>query len=524
MVKRAVVGAGRRTIAGRPGGETVALDDRPLALQLTRDGKRLIVVLPYEVWIVLADTLAIEKTIELASVEPSVCEGDEDGSLWFGGQHLHRGSVWTTTATKFGSKLGGFVDRVAMLRPRTLCAVGTHGEILLDVEKEDVVHRRKVAEHEVLGLVATADGRAVWIAGNSHAWVIDPEHLSGYMKLKLRSTSVDDVPHEAIVALATTSTGAVVLAARDGAVGWTNRALRPAAERFPKIELRVSTPLAIAGDDRYIYVLRPNATLHRFLVEQPPPDPDLKGEPPPLPEAEVAKLDKQATCIACASDGALVLAGPQSDDQLGRLWRVAPDELSWSPLGLGKRTLVEPAAPEPTAEGATPNARPNFVATRSKLSGPPLAQLKVDDVISGAHPFWVTRASGTLAERPVEERKPEDVLAADALLLPAMIRFHGGVARPALLLWAGVADELREIPPLEWLAWGDRPRGWISLRTPEIRAQGWSRREVFPLQTALAMPPPNVAGRRAPVPARWADAELFAALVKECKRLLEVLW
>jgi hypothetical protein len=402
--------------------------------------------------------------------------------------------------------------------------VGPQGEVLLDVEKEDVVHRRKVADHEVLGLVSAPDGRAVWIGGNSHAWVIDPEHPSGYMKLKLRSTSVDDVPHESIAALASTAAGAVVLAARDGAVGWTNRALRLVGERFPKIELRVSTPLAIAGDERWIYVLRPNATLHRFLVEQPPPDPDAKVEPPPLPEAEATKLDKQATCMARGPDGALVFAGPQSDDQLGRLWRVAPDDLTWTPLPLGKRTLVEPVAAEPTADGATPHARPNFIATRSKLSGPPLAQLKVDDVIAGTHPFWVTRASGTLAERPVEERKPEDVLAADALLLPAMIRFHDGVARPALLLWPGVADELREIPPLEFLAWGDRPRGWISLRTPEIRAQGWSRREVFPLQTALAVAPPVVAGRRAPVPARWTDAELFAALVKECKRLLKVLW
>ncbi|HET6584117.1 MAG TPA: hypothetical protein VFG69_11725, partial [Nannocystaceae bacterium] len=391
------------------------------------------------------------------------------------------------------------------------------------VEKEDVLHRRKVAEHEVLGLVASPDGRAVWIGGNNHAWVIDPEHPSGYMKLKLRSTSTDDVPHEAIVVLATTTAGATVLAARDGGIGWTNRTLRPVGEKFPKVELRNSAPLAVAGDERWIYVLRPNATLHRFLVEQPPPDPDVKGEPPPLPEAEVAKLDRQASCIARAPDGSLVLAGPQADEQLGRLWRVAPDELTWSPLPLQRRVLVEPAVVEPT-EGAPTPARPTFIATRSKLSGPPLAQLKVDDVIGGAHPFWVTRASGTMAERPVDERKPDDVLAADMLLLPAMIRFHEGIARPALLVWPGVADELREVPPLEWLTWGDRPRGWIPLRTPEIRGQGWSRRGVFPLQTALAVAPPNVAGRRAPVPARWVDPELFTALVKECKRLLEVLW
>ncbi|HET6583028.1 MAG TPA: hypothetical protein VFG69_06270, partial [Nannocystaceae bacterium] len=129
MVKRAVVGAARRTIAGRPGGEIVTLDDRPLSLQFCRDGKRLLVVLPYEVWVLHAETLAIEKTIELTSAEPSVGEGEEDGALWFGGQHLHRGSVWSAAATKFGSKLGGFVDRVALVRPRQLCGVGTQGEI-----------------------------------------------------------------------------------------------------------------------------------------------------------------------------------------------------------------------------------------------------------------------------------------------------------------------------------------------------------------------------------------------------------
>jgi hypothetical protein len=524
MTRRAVVSTSRRTVAAKEGGdEVITLDDRPLSLQPTRDGKRLVVTLPYEVWILHAETLEVEKTIELASAEPSVCEGDEDGSLWFGGAHLHRGSVWSAKAEKFGSKLGGFVDRVAMLRPRMLCGVGTQGEVLLDIEKENVVHRRKVPEHETLGLLGTADGRAVWSGGDNHAWVIDPEHLSGYMKLKLRNTSAGEVASEAIVALARTSAGHCVLAARDGAVAWTNRALRSLGEKVPAIELRSATPLAVAGDERWIYVLRPGATLHRFLIEQPVHEPPSGGpkqpEPPPLPEAQSTRLPRHASCLALLPGGQLVLAGAQSDDQLGRLWRCAAQELPWTELRLRARSLVEPEPSEP----GTPKA-PSFIPIRSKLGGAPLAQLRVDDVIGGAHPFWVTRTTGTLAERPVDTKRAEDVLAADALLLPAMVRLHEGTARPALLLWPGVADDLREIPPIEWLTWGDRPREWIALRTPEIRAQGWSRREVFPLQVALAGAPPQVAGRRIAVPNRWVDAESFTALVKECKHRLKVLW
>jgi hypothetical protein len=526
MTRRAVVSSNRRTIAAKEGGdELVTLDDRPLSLLATRDAKRVVVVLPYEVWIVHAETLEVEKTIELTSAEPTVCEGDEDGSLWLGGAHLHRGSVWSAKAEKFGTKLGGFVDRVAMLEPRRLCAVGTQGEVLLDVEKEHVVHRRKVPEHESFGLLGTADGRAVFTTGQSFAWVIDPEHLSGYMKLKLRSTSAAEVASEAIVAIGRTSAGHCVLAARDGAIAWTNRALRLIGERVPAIELRTATPLAIAGDERWIYVLRPGATLHRFLVEQPvhepPPGNAKQPEPPPLPDAQTARLPRNASAMALLPGGTLVLAGAQADDQLGRMWRCAADQLPWTPLRLHARTLVEPA-PAP-AEPDAPKA-PSFIPIRSKLAGAPLSQLRVDDVIGGAHPFWVTRATGTLAERPAMLKPADEVLAADALLLPAMVRLHKGTARPALLLWPGVADDLREVPPIEWLTWGDRPREWIALRTPEIRAQGWSRREVFPLQVALAAAPPQVAGRRIVVPNRWIDAESFAALVQECKHRLEVLW
>lgn len=528
MTRRAVVSSSRRTVATRGSStdDSVTLDDRPLSLTMGKDGKRVIVTLPYEVWVLHAETLEVEKTIELGSPAPSVALGEDDGALWFGGQHLHRGSVWVAKAEKFGTKLGGFVDHVAVLRPRVLCGVGGHGEVLLDVGKEEVTHRRKVPEHTTLGLVASGDGRAVWIDGSNHAWVIDPEHLSGYMMLKLRHTSVDEVATEAILAIGKTSAGHVVLAARDGALCWTNPALRPLGERMPAVDLGGATPLAIAGDERWIYILRPRGVLHRFLVEQPAAAPGAKDEPPPLPEAQTTKLPRAATCMALAGGDALVLAGPQSDDQLGRLWRCAIEGLTWTSLPLRQRTLVEPA-PAPT-EPAAPKV-PNFTPTRNKLGGGTLASLRVDDVLGGAHPFWITRSTGTLAERPVDLRAASEVLAADTLLLPAMIRLHSGQARPALLLVPGVADELREPPSLEWITWGDRPREWIALRTPEIRAQGWTRREVFPLQVALASAPPQIDGRPVPgrrpaIPTRWIDAELFAALVKECKHRLEVLW
>jgi hypothetical protein len=534
MTRRAVVSSKRQVATrGSSTDDAITLDDRPLSLAMSHDAKRVIVTLPYEVWVLHVDTLEVEKTIELGSREPSVALGEDDGTLWIGGQHLHRGNVWAAKAEKFGTKLGGFVDRVAVLRPRTLCCVGSHGEVLLELGKEDVLHRRKAPEHEVLGLEITGDGRAVWIDGSNHAWVIDPEHLSGYMMLKLRQTSADEIASEAIVALGKTGGGHIVLAARDGALCWTNRALRPMGERVPVVDLAVATPLAVVGDDRWIYVLRPRGVLHRFLIEQPAPDPAItpaagKGKPkdpkqvdtPALPEAQTVKLPRAASCMALAPGGVLVLAGPQSDDQLGRLWRTNIDELEWTDLPLRQRTLVEAAPP---AEPAAPKV-PNFTPTRTKLAGQALATLKVDDVIGGAVQFWITRTTGTMAERPVDVRAADEVLAADALLLPAMIRLHSGTARPALLLWPGVADELREPPPLEWLTWGDRPREWIVLGTPEIRAQGWTRREVFPLQVALAGPPPQVVGRRPSIPSRWSDAELFAALVKECKHRLQVVW
>ncbi len=496
-----------------------ALDDRPLALSVSRDGKRALVMLPYAACVVSGETLEIEREIELPSPAPSVCEADE-GTLWLGGTHLHRGSLFGASAAKVGSKLGGYVDHVCLPRPRLLCGAGTHGEVLYDLDKDEVVHRRKASEHEVFGAVASADGRAVFVDGSAHAWVVDPDHASGYMKLGLKATSPVEVPAEGIVALGLTPLGRVLLAARDGAIGWTNRALRIEAERVPKMEAGLRRPLAIAGDDRWAYVLRPAGVLQRFLIEQPEAEPDAKDEPEPLPEAQTCKLPRRASCLALDGNGHLVLAGPKSDDQLGQLWRSDPAELSWEELRLTRRTLVE-APPEDDKAAKAP---PSFIATRTKIAGEALSTIKVDDVLAGGTGLWVTRDSGILPDRPFTTMQAADVLGADALVLPAMIRLHEGTARPALVVWPGVADEHRPTLPMHWLTWGDEPREWIELHTPAIRRQGWTRREVFPLQIALPHAPPEVAGRRPKLPDRWVDAELFAALVRECKKLLKVLW
>jgi hypothetical protein len=418
-----------------------------------------------------------------------------------------------------GTKLGGFVDRVALLRPQLLCGVGNHGEVLWDVEKETAAHRRKASEHEVHGLVASPDGRAVWADGSPHAWVIDPDHPSGYMKLKLKATSPVDQPSEGVVALATTPQGRTLLAARDGAVAWTNRALRIVGERFVKGDAK-RRPLAIAGDERWVYVLRAGGVVHRFLIEQPPEDPEAKEPVEPLPDAQQVKLSRVATGLALAPSGDLFLAGPQADDQLGRLWKENASSLAWEPLTLGRRALVEDAT-APEDDGPK---KPDFTPTRTKLGGDPISALKVDDVLAAKPAFWLTRDHGTLVERPTGIKDAAEVLGNDALLLPAMFRLQDGTARPGLVLWPSVADEHRTRPPLTYLTWGDEPREWIELATPSIRQQGWSRRGVFPLQVALAAPPPDVAGHRRKIPSRWVDRELFDALVKECKKLLKVLW
>lgn len=528
VVRRRVGGKGsgertvvsKRTVVGKGASGVVTLDDRPLSVMVTDDDKRIVVAVPYELWIISASTLEVERTIELPHAHPTCFEADE-GGLWIGGAHLFRGGIFAASSTKVGTKLGGFVAHVTLLRSRLLCGVGTQGEVLWDIDKSEVVHRRKASEHEVFGIAGSADGRAIYVDGGSNAWVIDPDHASGYMKLKLKDTSPVEVAAEGLVRIAMTRGGSCILAARDGAVGWTNRALRLEQERLP-VRDGSPLPLAVAGDARWVYVLRPGSCLQRFLIAQPPEDPDAKEPPEPLPQAQQCRLQRRATAMALGGDGRLVLAGPHADDHLGRVWHETPDRLPWETLPLSRgRTRVEQAPEAPGGKGKVPS----FERTKTKVEGAPLSEIKVDAVLGAkANTLWVTRPQGTLVERPHQAIAAADVLPGDTLVLPAMVRFHEGTARPALVLWPGVADASRAIPRLQWLAWGDEPRGWMPLHTPDIRTQGWSRREVFPLQIAMPAAIADVAGRRVKIPPRWVDAQLHAALGAECKKLLKVLW
>ena len=497
---------------------------------MSRDHKRVLVTLPHELWIMGAQSLEIERSVAVKAERPSVSEAPGDGQLWLGGHHLFRGNLYATTSAKVGSKLGGFVDRVCVVRPGLVCGVGSSGEILWSAESETVTHRRKVSERRVTGLVATPRGRAIWSDGSQDAWVIDPDHPSGYMRLRLKTTSPVEVAREGVAALHVTTAGRCVLAARDGAVAWTNPGLRLEAERFlakPGAAGR-AVPLSLAGDARWIYVLRPRGLLQRFLIAQPPIPEDADEPPPPLPEAQECRLRWPASCIALQSPPyaaedvlatTLIIGGPQADGMLGRLWRQPIDALEWKPLALGERAITEALPPE------APRAV-SFVPTRSKLKGPevePLSALKVDDVLKASGPLHITQARGSLLERPVARKPATEVMPGDAVLLPAMVRAREGTARPAMLLWPGVPEGDAEPPEPQWLVWGDRPRGWMSVRTPSIRKQGWSRTDLFPWQVALAGKP-ALAGSRVELPEKWFDKSLFDALKRECKHLLKVLW
>jgi hypothetical protein len=525
----------RRTIVAGKGSGVTALDDRPLSIRQSRDRKRLIVTLPYEIWIGDAKELTRQRVVEVPLARPSVAE-DAEGLLWIGGRHLYRGSSWGDKVSKVGTKLGGFVDQVVLLRPDLLCGAGRHGEVLWNVDKEEPEHRRKASEHEVMALAGMPDERAVWADGSAKAWVIDPAHPQGYTQIHLRQTSPVDVHAEGITRVGLTTTGRCILGARDGGVAWTNPDLRVADERFPKREGNreaASRPLDVAGDERWIYVLRPRGLLQRFLIAQPTPKkkprekpdprrrPAAQEEEEPLPEAQSCRLQRPADCMCLAADpeGArqLVFGGAHADGYLGRLWAEDPEGLDWKELGFTKRELAD------QQEGATAGQAPSFKATRSKVSGPPLSQIKVDEVLAARTSHWLTQDHGALAERPTLA-DADDILAADTVLLPAMIRFGEGTARPALLLWPGRADERDEAPLPTWLTWGDPSSGWIALETPEMRKQRWSRTDLFPMQVALATKPPDLPGSRHKIPDRWIDPENFEALGKECKKLLKVLW
>ncbi|TPV96600.1 MAG: hypothetical protein B7733_03600 [Myxococcales bacterium FL481] len=532
--RRVAVDGTRRVVTGEARSQATLVDDEPLEILPSRDGKRIFVVLPYEIWILDAKSLAAQRTIELSSATPSLAE-DADGVLWIGGHHLFRASLWNTALEKVGARLGGFVDRVTLLRPGLLCGAGHHGELLWDTQLGKEVHRRRVREHRVYGLLATLDERALWCDGAESGWLINPSRTSGYTQLRFPTTSSHSVADEGIVAVGQTTRGRCILGSRDGGVAWTHTDLRLAAERFPALSPSARWPHDIAGDERWIYALRGRGLLQRFRIEdpkpprnkddarpssrrphaEPPPD-----EPPPDPPAQSCRLDAPASCLALVQeDGVsrLLLGGPRADGHLGRVWRVDPQSLDWTELELGHRETVPP--PEAQAPSA-----PSFAPTRNKLDGIALRDLKVDDVLSLQTIFWLVRDHANPLDQPIGRVEPADVLGGDALVLPAMMRFAEGTARPGLVVLSpSTAPNGNPVAP-RLLAWGDEMRGWLRLTAPALREQKWPRTDVFPLGIALASPAPVVAGRRAAVPKTWVDRDLFIAMAKECKRLLKVLW
>jgi len=557
--------SGRRVVAPATGSSgTLPLDDRPLALTVSRDQRRIFVTLPHEVVVLDARDLSRQRSFELRAEHPTVAE-ELDGVLWIGGPHLHQAYALSGGLEKLGSKLGGTVDRVAVLRPGLLVGVGATGEVVWNVGDrtstdaalrdgtQEPGYRRKASERDVHALVATPDERAVYADGSSAAWIIDPAHLQGYGQLRFKQTSPVPVPAEGIVALAITTKGRLVLGARDGGVAWTQPDLRLVEERFPVLDAKDLRPLAIVGDETWIYVLRPRGLLQRFLVVTPKPKredddaarrraiaglasargarlgsldrrPDKPAdEPPPPPPAQQVRLSRPAEAMALITDEQgqvrLVLAGSHADGQLGRVWQIPADELAWTEAPLGKRELVSRDA----ADATTPRV-PDFTQVRSKLEGPRLAELRVDDVVSGETEFFVTHGHGSLLERPVVRRPMAEVLPGDALVIPAMLRMGEGTARPALLVWPASPRPTGDLPEPTWLVWGDNPRGWMVLDTPSIRSQKWSRAQLFPMQVALASACTDAPGHRVHLPERWLDRELFLALARECKRALVVVW
>ena len=515
---------------------------------MTRDEKRLVVAMPHTVAVFerVDGSLREGQTIELTDDAPRVTE-DEEQRLWIGGSHLHRGGLFSDKVEKFGSKLGGYVEHVALLRPGLLCGVGGQGEVLLDLESQAVLHRRRAREGHACSVAATADERAIFADGGPSAWVIDPAHPAGYTQLRFERASEHAPSEEGIVLVAVDHKGRALLAARDGAVAWTTSSLRRDGEAFSELAATERLPLALTADDHWMYVLRPRGRLQRISIAPLPDDGEEVAKPnsakpnpakrdrrgngpksapePHQPRLQELRLPREATTMAIlrAPEGDnLVFGGPQNDGFLGRLWTTpieGEDALAWEDAPLTQRPLRE--APPAT------DATPNFAQVRHRLDEAQrrLGEIEVDDVLSGDTSHWVTAAQGSnLLERPITGIPVEEVLGGDTLLLPALIRAREGTVRPALVLWPGVPEDRdREAKPLRWLVWGDDPRGWMPLTTPEIRRQRWTRRDIFPLQACLARCP-EVPGRRAKIPSRWIDAEQYEALARECKKLLKVVW
>lgn len=500
--------------------DVLDLDDTPLEITVSRDLKRILVTLPHELCIIQRKDLSVQRRIPLPTARPSVGE-NLSGQLWIGGGLLYEGSSWGEQLSKLGTKLSGFVDKVCLLRPDLLCGAGASGQLLWGLENHAESHRRKASEGEVTSLIATADERAIFTNGRTNAWVIDPHHPAGYAQLKFKETSPTHQDAEIIDRVGLTSNGRVVLGARDGGVAITHSDLRIAQTWFPRQEAGSPSPLAVVGDAHFIYVLRSRGRLQRFCYAAPPAE---DGTPLPIDQFPPSEhiLEKSAACMTLLDQDegstALVLGGPRAHAQLGQLWKLKVDSLEWTPIRLGTRACVP-------HEEATGHKTPSFVPTRTKVDGPPLSSLRVDDVLRPSTGILLAATRGNLRDRSCVPLGDQVPLGADTIVIPAMFRLKEGTARPGLVVWAGTTRPEFPAPTLQFLTWGKDPSvGWIELSTPEIRAQRWSRTDIFPLQVAVRHLPTDTPGQRTKLPRNWHDEALFEALAKECRKTMTVLW
>lgn len=532
-------GGQRRIIASnaKRGPHELLLDDRPLALISSRDQKWVYAIVPYAICVLDFELRRVERVIELPHPKPSLWE-DQDHQLWIGGHHLYIAHAFSGKAQKVGSKLAGWVDQIIGLDEEGLLfGVGSQGEILLERDTRKERFRRSAHHNGPFDLCALQDTRPLFCHGQRGAHIVDIHHLDGYTQLRLKDQDDWENPRQALskcYRAPDCHPERVFLAAQDGAVAWTGPGLRLDASLYLAEPGPAPQPLALFADPRWLYVLRERGELCRYLLAPPKlknksKDPWSKGRvaKDPLPRAQRCRLGKIATTM----NGRWEPAAPDSEDdaprtelrfgaakgQLGIVWSLKPESLEWENLTLGERLHSE--APVQSA--------PNFVATRHRFEGPRIQDfLEVDTLLNDAQGIWVSGSgSNSVLDRSIRSIAPCELMPQDSLVLAAMFRFAQGTARPGWVYWSAKGEQ----PSIRYFVWGDEPRQWIELITPELRRQKWERRSVFPMQVALSATgleelSQQKDSRYDKLPSRWQDRELFAALAKECRKLLRVLW
>lgn len=537
---RPTAGKRRRIVAGNKSrsDKGLPLDDAPFDLIVSRDGKWVFALVPYGIRVLPIDLSRVERSIDLPHPQPSLWE-DEQHELWIGGHHLYKVHAFSGQPSKVGSKLSGWVDKITGLeRDNLLLGIGSQGELLLDRTTLKEHFRRQHSHQGPFDLCALSPDKAMLCHGQSVGHLLDLNHLNGYTQLGFKHKDDWENPAQRICLSyhnPNQHPDRLFFAAQDGSVAWTGQGMRLQASRYLPRPRRNSKPLAMFADRRWLYLLLQGGQLQRHLLtplnlkkKAQEPRKGTKVAQDPLPAAQKARLPKIATammgrCLDASSDPniapdtALGFASSQAKGQLGLVWSCKPDALEWENLELGPRAQSD--APEPKA--------PSFVSTRHRFDGEDISKvLTVDEVLTGACSLWVTGTpSSRVVDRSLKPLSVSEVMPLDALVLPAMLRFANSDARPGWIYWSPSGDAAS----LRYFVWGDSPRAWVELCTPELRVQKWSRSEVFPLQVALRSQgledlPQASDPRYEALPPAWKDPELFAAMAKECRQRLKVLW